>query len=137
MIKYNWDKIMRTTEGDPASVLTIIHILTYNRLPYSKNDPTYKYYGKDFVGDSFLVNPKELLREAKKYGYMNASLYIMVASYRNYLYYKKTGRTSLELIHLPFVQEIINKNRLLRMEDGVIHFKFEDNAKEKQNGNKI
>ena len=89
------------------------------------------------VGDSFLVNPEELLREAKKYGYMSASLYIMVASYRNYLYYKKTGRTSLELIHLPFVEEIINKNRLLRMKDGVIHFKFEDNAKEKQNGNKI
>ena len=69
MIKYNWDKIMRATEGDPASVLTIIHILTYNRLPYSKNDPTYKYYGKDFIGNSFLLNPEQLLREAKKYGY--------------------------------------------------------------------
>ena len=128
---------MRATKGDPASVLTIIHILTYNRLPYSKKDPTYKYYGKNFMGNSFLLNPEGLLREAKKYGYMNASLYVMVASYRNYLYYKKTGRTSLELIHLPFVEKLINKNRLLRMEDGVIHFKFEDNAKGKTNGNKI
>ena len=137
MIKYNWDKIMRTTEGDPASVLTIIHILTYNRLPYSKNDPTYKYYGKDFIGNSFLINPEKLLVERKNYSNVEASIYIMVASYRNYLYYKNTGRTSLELIHLPFVEKIINTNRLLRMEDGVIHFKFEDNAKEKQNGNKI
>ena len=137
MIKYNWDKIMRVTEGNPTSVLTIIHILTYNRLPYSKNDPTYKYYGKDFIGNSFLINPEKLLVERKNYSNVEASIYIMVASYRNYLYYKKTGRTSLELIHLPFVEEIINKNRLLRMENGVVHFKFEDNAKEKHNGNKI
>ena len=137
MIKYNWDKIMRATKGDPASVLTIIHILTYNRLPYSKKDPTYKYYGKNFMGNSFLLNPEGLLREAKKYGYMNASLYVMVASYRNYFHYKATGDATLQLIHLPFFTKLINKNRLLRMEDGVIHFKFEDNAKEKQNGNKI
>ena len=107
MIKYNWDKIMRATEGDPASVLTIIHILTYNRLPYSKNDPTYKYYGKDFIGNSFLLNPEQLLREAKKYGYMLASLYIMIASYRNYLYYKKTGKLPKDWKYSPSTARVI------------------------------
>jgi hypothetical protein len=62
-------------------------------------------------------------------------MYVMIASYRNYLHYKTTGDTTLQLIHIPFFTKLINNNRMLRMEDGVIHFKFEDNAKEKTNGN--
>ena len=48
------------------------------------------------------------------------------------------GNTTLELIHLPMLEEIIEENRLLQMKDGVIHFKFEDNAKQwskRKNGN--
>ena len=137
MIKYNWDKIMSVTEGDPISVLLIIHNLTHKRLPNSTRDPAYKYWGKNFSGDSFLINPEKLLVERKKYSSIECAMYVMVASYRNYFHYKATGDATLQLIHLPFFTKLINKNRLLRMEDGVIHFKFEDNAKGKTNGNKI
>jgi hypothetical protein len=135
MIKYNWEKIMNVTRGDPTSVLLIIHTLTHKRLPNSTRDPAYKYWGKNFSGHSFLLNPEELLVEIKKYSSIEASMYIMIASYRNYLHYKTTRDTTLELIHIPFFTKLINNNRLLRMEDGIIHFKFEDNAKEKNNGN--
>ena len=82
-----------------------------------------------------LINPEKLLVERKNYSSIEASMYVMIASFRNYLHYKTTGDTTLQLIHIPFFTKLINNNRLLRMEDGVIHFKFEDNAKEKQNGN--
>ena len=129
MIKYNWKKIFRETNGDSTSILTIVHLLTYKRIPASKKDKTYKYFGKSFVGDSFLLNPRQLLAERKNYSNKEAAEYIAVASYRNYFNYKQTGETTLELIHLPVETTIVNRNRMLRIENGLVHFLFEDNAK--------
>ncbi len=129
MIKYNWEKIFRETNGDSTSILTIVHLLTYKRIPASKKDKTYKYFGKSFVGDSFLLNPRQLLAERKNYSNKEAAEYIAVASYRNYFNYNRTGETTLELIHLPVETTIVNRNRMLRVENGLVHFLFEDNAK--------
>ena len=129
MIKYNWEKIFRETNGDSTSILTIVHLLTYKRIPASRKDNTYKYFGKSFVGDSFLLNPRQLLAERRNYSNKEAAEYIAVASYRNYFNYKQTGQTTLELIHLPVTTTIVNRNRLLRIENGLVHFLFEDNAK--------
>ncbi len=129
MIKYNWEKIFRETNGDSTSILTIVHLLTYKRIPASKKDKTYKYFGKSFVGDSFLLNPRQLLAERKNYSNKEAAEYIAVASYRNYFNYNRTGETTLELIHLPVDTTIVNRNRMLRIENGLVHFLFEDNAK--------
>jgi hypothetical protein len=129
MIKYNWEKINSETNGDSTSILTIVHLLTYRRIPASRKDKTYKYFGKSFVGDSFLVNPRQLLAERNKYSNKEAAEYIAVASYRNYFNYQQTGQTTLELIHLPVTTTIENRNRLLRIDNGLVHFLFEDNAK--------
>ncbi len=129
MIKYNWEKIFRETNGDSTSILTIVHLLTYKRIPASKKDKTYKYFGKSFVGDSFLLNPRQLLAERRNYSNKEAAEYIAVASYRNYFNYNRTGETTLELIHLPVETTILNRNRMLRIENGLVHFLFEDNAK--------
>jgi hypothetical protein len=129
MIKYNWEKIFRETNGDSTSILTIVHLLTYKRIPASKKDKTYKYFGKSFVGNSFLLNPRQLLAERKNYSNKEAAEYIAVASYRNYFNYNRTGETTLELIHLPVDTTIVNRNRMLRVENGLVHFLFEDNAK--------
>ncbi len=129
MIKYNWEKIYRETKGDSVSILTIIHLLTYKRIPASRKDKTYKYFGKSFLGNSFLLNPRQLLAERKNYSNKEAAEYIAVASYRNYFNYNKTGETTLELMHLPVDTTTVNRNRLLRIENGLVHFLFEDNAK--------
>jgi hypothetical protein len=129
MIKYNWEKIYNETNGDSTSILTVIHLLTYKRIPASRRDKTYKYFGKSFVGNSFLLNPRELLAKRKYYSNKEAAEYIAVASYRNYFNYNRTGETTLELIHLPVDTTIVNRNRMLRIENGLVHFLFEDNAK--------
>ena len=135
MIKYNWEKILKVTEGDSNSIVLIVHMLTYPRVPTSYRDPTYKYYGQSFEGFSFLLNPEKLLTERLKYTNREAAEYVAVASYRNYLEYNKTGDTRLHLIDFPLFEEIINNNRLLHMEDGTIHFKFEEALNnEKTNG---
>jgi len=128
MIKYNWEKIFRETKGDSVSILTIIHLLTYKRIPASRKDKTYKYFGKSFLGQSFLLNPRQLLAERRNYSNQEAAEYIAVASFRNYFNYKQTGETTLELLHLPVNTTIVNRNRLLHLKDGLVHFEFEDNA---------
>ncbi len=45
MIKYNWEKIYNETNGDSTSILTVVHLLTYKRIPASRRDKTYKYFG--------------------------------------------------------------------------------------------
>ena len=135
MIKYNWSKILKVTEGDSNSIVLIVHMLTYPRVPSNYRDPTYKYYGQSFEGFSFLLNPEKLLTERLKYTNREAAEYVAVASYRNYLEYNKTGDTRLHLIDFPLFEEIINNNRLLHMKDGTIHFKFEEALNnEKTNG---
>ena len=60
MIKYNWEKILQTTNGDAGQVMLIIHMLTYNiAVPKNYKDPVYKYYGQSFEGYSYLKNPKD------------------------------------------------------------------------------
>ena len=128
MIKYNWEKILRETKGDSVSILTIIHLLTYKRIPASRKDKTYKYFGESFLGDSFLCNPRQLLVERRNYSNQEAAEYIAVASFRNYFEFMQSGKTTLELLHLPVDTTIVNRNRLLQIKDGLVHFKFEDNA---------
>jgi hypothetical protein len=136
MIKYNWAKILKVTEGDSNSIVLIVHMLTYPRVPTSYRDPTYKYYGQSFEGFSYLLNPEKLLTERKNYTNREAAEYVAVASYRNYLEYNITGDARLHLIDFPLFEEIINNNRLLHMKDGTIHFKFEEALNnEKTNGN--
>ena len=135
MIKYNWEKILKVTEGDSNSIVLIVHMLTYPRVPSSYRDPTYKYYGQSFEGFSYLLNPEKLLTERVKYTNREAAEYVAVASYRNYLEYMKTGDAKLHLIDFPLFEDIINNNRLLHMKDGTIHFKFEEALNnEKTNG---
>ena len=128
MIKYNWEKIAETSQHDASRIMLILHMLTYPRRPHNFTDPIYKYYGQSFEGLSFLLNPEQLLAERKKYTNQECAEYVGIASYRNYMEYKKTGESSLQLINLPFLEEVFNNNRLLRMENGIIHFKFEEDA---------
>ena len=37
-----------------------------------------------------------------------------------------TGKVTLDLAHSPMGQDAINNNRLLRIDDGEIHFLYED-----------
>lgn len=125
MIKYNWEKILEITEADAGSIVLIVHMLTYPRVPYNFKDPSYKYYGQTFEGFSYLLNPEELLRKRTNYSNREIAEYVGVASYRNYNDYKETGETNLPLINLPMLAEIFENNRLLHFKDGMVHFKYE------------
>lgn len=126
MLLYNWRKIFIISGGSSKRILLILESMLQKSLPVNKYDPIYRYYYMDFTGPSFLVNPSYLLKYRYKYKDKEIADYIGLASFRNLGEYKVSGKITLDLSHSPLGQDAINKNRLLRIEDGQIHFFYED-----------
>ena len=131
MLLYSWKKILRQSGGSSKRILTILKAMTQRELPRHVYDPVYKYYYMDFSGNSFLVNPERLLIHRYEWRDKELADYIGLASFRNTGEYLATGKVTLDLSHSPMGQDAINKNRLLRIDRGEIHFLYEDYTKEK------
>ena len=131
MLLYSWKKILRQSGGSSKRILTILKAMTQRELPRHVYDPVYKYYYKDFSGSSFLVHPESLLVHRHQWRDKELADYIGLASFRNTGEYLATGKITLDLSHSPMGQDAINKNRLLRIDRGEIHFLYEDYTKEK------
>jgi|TARA_R110000851_G_scaffold226461_6_gene379155 hypothetical protein len=126
MIYFNWKKIWGTTQGDVGDIITILRMITLKLYPKNYYDKTIRFYGKNFHGSSFLVNPVALLEKGRAFSDKEVAEYVGVASFRNYHEYVKTKDTTLDLIYCAVSENTINQNRLLELRDGIIHFKYEE-----------
>ena len=126
MLFYNWKKVKKETNGSVKDIMTVLHILTYKLPPVHRNDRIFKYWTKSFHGSSFIVNPKPLFIQRRRYSDSEIVQYAGIASLRNYYEYQNTKDTTLDLFHFTGNEDIINRNRLLWIEDDRIHFKFEE-----------
>ena len=126
MLFYNWEKIRKESKGSVKDIMTILHILTYKLPPRNRYDRTFKFWTKSFHGHSFLVNPKPLFIQRRRYSDSELVQYAGIASLRNYFEYQNSKDTTLDLFHFYGKEDIIEKNRLLWIEDDRIHFKFEE-----------
>jgi len=131
MLLYNWNKIFKTAEGSPFAVFLIFKMMTTASIPRNKYDRIYKYANISFSGESFLVHPDVLLFNAYKYEYSEIAQYLALASMRPYADYLATGKTTLDSLLCEVVPELFDENRLLFIEDGDIHFLYEEVTKEK------
>jgi|TARA_B100001094_G_scaffold322191_2_gene371120 hypothetical protein len=132
MIRYNWKKIAKDSNNKVSDILLIVWYITYEYPPTSKRDRLFKFYGKDYSGDSFLLNPEFIYKHRKSASDSEWAEYIAVASYRSYNEYLTTNKLTIELAQLPkAVQNIIKMNRLLKVEDDKVYFQYEKSQKEK------
>jgi hypothetical protein len=122
---YDWRKIYRKTGGSSKHIILVLRAMNMNHLPRNLYDPLYKYYYDDFSGKSFLIQPTLLLDEAFRYRNKEVAEYIGLASFRNYAHYSITKDATLDLLHSPVSEDTINSNRLLRIQDGRVLFKYE------------
>lgn len=97
-----------------------------SRLPKNRYDPLYDYYTSDFSGESYMLNPHELITWAFKWTTKEVAQYIALASFRSYSEYVLTKDASLDLFHSPVSEDEINKNRLLRIDNGRVRFYYEE-----------
>ena len=132
MIRYNWKKILRESKSKVADLMLIVWYVTYNYPPTSKRDRLFKFYGKDYSGDSFLIYPEGIYKYRKSASDSEWAAYIGIASYRSYNDYIINQQLTLEVEGVPKrLQPIILKNRLLKVEDGIVHFLYEKSHLEK------
>ena len=132
MIFYNWKKIRKETNGKVGDIVAVLYILTYQKEPpINRKDRRFKFWQKSFHGESFLLNPEPLLIQRNRYSDTEIAQYAGIASLRNYFDYQSKKDTTLDLLFYTGKQEILTQNRLLRVENGRIHFKFEEVTKEK------
>jgi hypothetical protein len=129
MIWYSLRKMLNKTGGSSKRLLLAFKAHASSRLPKNRFDPLYNYYTCDFNGDSFMLNPHELIIYAFKWTPKEVAQYIGLASFRNYSDYVVTGDKSLDLFHSPVDQDTINNNRLLRIVDGRVLFYYEEDIK--------
>ena len=125
MILFNWKKIIEKSGGGSADIFAILHLLTFKSIPKNTKDILYKYYQKDFSGDSFLIHPEMIFTDRRSHGTLMWLHYIHLASFRNLSYYTKTKDATLDLLHSPVGEDTIKANSLLNIKDGRIHFLFE------------
>ena len=126
MLFYNWEKILRESKGSVKDIMTILNILTYKLPPVNRYDRKFKFWTKSFHGNSFLVNPKPIFIQRRRYSDSELVQYAGIASLRNYFEYQKTKDTTLDLLHFNGNEDSIKNNRLLRIENNRIHFLFEE-----------
>ena len=126
MIYFDWKKILEATNGNVGDIITIMRIITIRITPKNYYDKTFKFYEKNFHGNSFLVNPKDLLEKGRAFSDKEVAEYVGVASFRNSYEYAQTKDTTLDLIFCQVSEDTINQNRLLEIRDGKVHFKYEE-----------
>jgi len=126
MLLFNWNRIVKASNGNVADIITILRIITFKIHPKNYHDKTFKFYQYNFGVKSFLLNPQELLDVGRTYSDKEVAEYAGVASFRNYYEYVQNKDTTLDLLVCPISEDIINKNRLLEIKDKRIHFKFEE-----------
>lgn len=126
MIKYDWLRIFKKSEGHPTAILNIIAYITFDPIPKNAYDPIKKYTQIDWDGDSFLLNPSAVLFNRKKVSEKDLAEYVALASFRSLAEYKVTGRKTLSVMECPVSLETVNRNPLLSVSEGKIYFCWEE-----------
>jgi hypothetical protein len=126
MLFYDWEKIFRTSEGNPQTMYSIVKMMYLNEIPENKYDKLYKYAQKSYVGGSFLLHPDVLLYNAYKHSYREIGQYLALASLRPFADYITTGETTLDLTVCEVPVELFTENSLLRIEDNKVYFLYEE-----------
>jgi hypothetical protein len=132
MVLFNWKTVLRHSNNSCLQIIQIFEYITFRNTPENIYSVEYLYSLVDWRGDSFLLNPKPLLR--LRYGTRDYDLdiahYIGLASLRNYSEFKATNKLSLDLLACLGKEDIINKNRLLYIDNDVVRFKYEEAPQE-------
>ena len=135
MLLYDWRKIYRVSGGNVIEIHDIFEMLVNKSIPRHTGDKLYKYSKHDFNGLSFLAHPDVLLFNSYKHSYKEIAQYLATASFRSISDYVATQTTTLELLHFPFANflvENIHTNSLLRIDDkDLVHFLYEEVPEEK------
>lgn len=127
MVRFDWSRILDLTQGRLADIIAIFQHITFEDVPTSRNDPMKRYVGANVHGNSFLVNPWYLLAnvECGEDSLQDAVEYIAVASLRSLHDLFEFKQVYLPVHRFPEDLNLISGNRLMRIDNNRILFKYE------------
>jgi len=134
MILFDWKKIYRQSRGNCSVVVNLIEYITYKPFPPNKQHRAYAWQEEDWSGISFMVKPELFLHHRRQYKEKELAQYVGIAALRNLSDYIMLGKTTLDLTLSPVGEAALKNNRLLTIVDNEIYLKWEEVAKEKNNG---
>lgn len=126
MIKFNWMKIFKESGGNPSEILNIIAYITYKPIPKNNYDNIKRFVGKDWDGDSYLINPSRVLSLRGKEAEKELAEYVALASFRSLADYLVTGRKTLLVYESPIPTESITKNKFFTIQGDYVYFSMEE-----------
>ena len=126
VVLYDWDKISRAANGKLDRIITIFDMIVFNRKVRSLSDSRRWVAGKEYSGDSFMLNPEELLQYKNCYTRKEVCRYIALCARRSYADYKIYGTKTLDLVKCPLPLYKLQRNRLLEIKDNKIYFLYEE-----------
>lgn len=126
ILLYSWKKIHRAAKGSCNKIVAILDMIANNRKIVGRNDPRARFYDMDFSGLSFLLNAEGLLLRRRFYTNKEIAQYLALASLRSHAEYVMTGKTYLDIVKVSMPLELIQNNRLLKIEEDRIRFLFEE-----------
>ena len=131
MLLYDWNKVFEVADRNTFTIFIILKMITAKLVPNNKYDPIFELSKNNFAGESFLVHPDILLFNSYKHEYREIAQYLALASLRPLGDYKATGKIDLDIYRVDIDYELIKDNSLLRIEEDIIHFIYEEVPKEK------
>lgn len=129
MIFFNWKKVAHYSKGSSGKLVNIIKYITERPIPENRLSLYYVYSTIKWKGDSFLVNPESMLYYRHRYSDIEIADYVGFASLRPYPEYKIMGKTTLDFLAWRGKEDLIEDNRLLYIENGQLHFLYEEEIK--------
>lgn len=129
MVLYSWKKIYKFSGGNARIIVNILEYLLDKPIPKNRRDKYFKISKHDFRGYSFLSNPRPLLESDASN--REKAEYMALASFRSLGNFAIFKDSTLDLSLSPVGEDIINNNSLLYIQDGKIHFKYEEAIGEK------
>ncbi len=129
MVLFNFKTILKHSKYSTNEFLSIFRYITF-KPKTAFNEKEAKRARVNWSGGSYLINPRLLLRNRGRYPDKQVVEYIALASLRNYSDYKIMGVKTLDLLACAGKEDLINNNRLLRLADGKVYFKYEEADKE-------
>lgn len=130
-ILFSWRRIKLQAGRSVNKIVLILRALLMQhtgKLPNDLRDPLYKYYYKDYSGDSYILNLHELIEQYYKWSNKEIAEYVALAALRNYSDYLVLKQKYLDVIKSPISIEKLNNNRLLLVKDNKIYFYYEEAA---------
>ncbi len=124
---FDLNKLEKLSNGNDLKFISIFYTYVFKRA-----------LAKNISGTSFLINPEQLLKNAKKLDTGFVIQYIKLAAHRDYALYKYYNTLSLDLSFFPDINlNVIKYNPLLKISDNKIYFLYEEKLKGNKNGIKI